>query len=172
MTAVTLKMIRDRCKDDGGCWVWQQSLNNKGCPQMSINNKGGQMVRRVAFQLAGKRIKNGYVVYSTCGDRRCCNPEHLAQITRGERTSLSYKLGERNAELEYPSRMARAISCGLSKLGLNKAREIRARLMDGANKAALAREYGVHEKTIYNIDRNNSWRDALAGSSIFGRRAA
>lgn len=38
--SLTLKQIRDRCQDDGDCWIWQQSLNGAGYPQAGSRQAG------------------------------------------------------------------------------------------------------------------------------------
>lgn len=47
-----------------------------------------------------------------------------------------------------------------AKLDKDKVREIRQRYSEGATKSALARDYGVHLKTVWDILQGKIWKDA------------
>lgn len=157
---MNLKTIRDRCTEDGDCWIWQQAVNSAGYPQASIDGKGGQMVRRAALVAAGKQPAKRYKrVTDNCGNRRCCNPEHLRWSCFSDLLKESYRTGRRNTRAEYLKRLEASQRTGKAKLTWEKVREIRVRLVNETC-SKIAPDYGVKEKAITNIKFNRSWREA------------
>jgi hypothetical protein len=156
-----LKTIRDRCEEEGECWLWQQSVNSAGYPQASIGGKTGQMVRRHAVMLSGRSL-SGYRtrVADTCGNRLCCNPDHLKLRTFSQIVSDSYKNGARSGN-EYLSRVVRIQRAGMTKIDWDKAREIRAELAGGKTVAQVSRERGLYPSTVRDIKFNRSWRETM-----------
>lgn len=161
-----LKKIKDRCKIDGDCWVWNQCLNNKGQPQMSHDGKGGLMVRRLSVTASGRNIPRGYVVTATdeCGNHLCCNPAHIKVTTRGAVIKHAYKSGARNVAQEVEARRKKAIAQGWAKLDEKKVADIRAMLARGIPQSHIAADFGVHPKTIYTIYHGLHWHKPLAAS--------
>lgn len=171
--AYLLKKIKDRCRIDGDCWIWSQSINNKGQPQMSHNGMGGQMVRRLAMTSAGRAIKDGHVVTAIdeCENALCCNPDHIRSVSRSVLLAKQYKTGARNPSLEVEARRRKAVEQGWSKLNEVLVGQIREMLAQGIPKTHIAKEFGVHEKTIYCIDRGIHWHKTMA-ASVFDWRPA
>ncbi|WP_372362882.1 HNH endonuclease [Xanthomonas sp. NCPPB 1325] len=58
------------------CWSWVAHIDSDGRAVKQFNGKSIPAQRWMWMQLFGP-IKPGFVVYSTCGDRTCCNPHHL-----------------------------------------------------------------------------------------------
>ena len=165
---VTLQIIKSRCAEDGDCWIWQQSLNSMGYPQMCANGKPGQMVRRLAVQLSGRVLKPGYRVVSICAGTKCCNPDHLRLWTSGMVMERAYESGKRSTQAEYLKRRQHAVQQGITKLNMELARAIRA---DEGTHLEVARRLGVHKKTVYEVRRGNTWREAAPNSSVFAQSA-
>jgi DNA-binding XRE family transcriptional regulator len=176
-----LKTIKDRCKEDGECWMWQQAVNNKGYPQMAWKGRSGVMVRRLAYEASGRRLNGSrWAVISTCGEVTCCNPDHLKQVTRSVVIANTYKDGRRNVAGEVHARRVKAIEQGWSKLDFEKVSVIRKRMQERAGmskaqkmkaeltNAAMARAFGVSEKAIYSIERGRCWvTEPAPANSIF-----
>jgi hypothetical protein len=166
----TLKTIKDRCREDGDCWVWTQACTARaGHPQASIDGKGGQLVRRHAVRLSGRPLRSGWRVVDTCGNVRCCNPEHLKQTTPGVVLKRTYDNGSRSTHGEYIARRDQAIQQGMAKLNMGIVRVIRQRLTAGETVAGLAREYGIGEPAMRDIKHGRAWKDA-APATVFGWR--
>jgi hypothetical protein len=157
-----LKTIRDRCEEEGDCWIWQQCVNSGGYPQASINGKQGQMVRRHAVLLSGRTL-SGYRarVADTCGNRLCCNPDHLRLRTFSQIQSDSYKSGARCTEAEYLSRVLRIQQSGKTKLSFAGAREIRQELVQGKTIEQISRERGVGVGAVSDIKHNRTWKEPM-----------
>ncbi len=157
---MNLKTIRDRCTEDGDCWIWSQSVNSAGYPQACINSKGGQMVRRQALIEVGKSPSGRYKrVTDSCGNRLCCNPEHLRWSCFSDLLKESYRTGRRSTKMEYLRRLEAAKRTGKAKLDWPQVRAIRARLATESC-AKIAAEYGMGENAITAIKFNRSWREA------------
>jgi hypothetical protein len=155
---MNLKTIRDRCTEDGDCWIWQQGVNSAGHPQARVYGKS-EMVRRHALVESGKEPYGRYKrVTDTCGNRLCCNPAHLKWACQADIVRAAYRAGKRNTASEYLSRVCAVQKTGFAKLDWKRALEIRARADEPTR--LLAKEYGVGVHCINNIKANRSWKVA------------
>lgn len=60
-----------------GCHEWTGSQSSTGYGKIK-NNKRRMTTHRVAYAVAnGHRLPGGIQVRHKCGNRLCCNPEHL-----------------------------------------------------------------------------------------------
>jgi|SRR5215831_1336467 len=81
-----------RTEDTKSCWLWTQSVNNKGYGQTSFRrdkNKINLLAHRVAYFLA-----TGWEptqLHHLCGNKRCCNPLHLRPIGAQEHYGIHRK---------------------------------------------------------------------------------
>jgi hypothetical protein len=68
---------------DTGCWVWQRAKSKAGYGQMYVD---GRMVyaHREFYEGFVADIPPGLVIDHLCGNRACCNPEHLEPVTFAE----------------------------------------------------------------------------------------
>lgn len=164
---LTLQNLHMYCKDCGDCLLWSQGVNNTGYPQATLEGQPGTMVRRYIFtRLLGRTIEPGKVVSSRCDNRLCCSPEHLIGMRRGSVQERSYKTGKRLSAAEYANRLAASQRAGISVLTWDKVHSIRARPFSESD-AAIAREFGVHPRTICKVRNGTSWRQQMAVSSVF-----
>jgi len=62
------------------CWEWVGSLNSNGYGQFSFLNKTYKS-HRMSYMLYKGYIPNDKVIDHLCGNRLCCNPEHLEATT-------------------------------------------------------------------------------------------
>ena len=154
----TLKTIHDRCTEEGECWIWSQGLNNTGYPMASIEGKPGSLVRRKAYELSGRTLKPSTYVASTCGEKRCCNPAHLVQMTKSQILKRCYSDGSRSSHATYVAHFLAALKQNMAKLDWAKVADIRQRLAAGETVYGLAREYNVAKTTIRDIKHNRSWK--------------
>lgn len=164
----TLKHIKDRCDEVGNCWLWRQTVNSTGYPMMRMGGQTHPVPRWVVEQTIGRAIKPNHCASPACGNRRCCSPTCLREVSRSSLVSESFRAGKRNKPSEVESRRANAIRTGMAILSMDKAREIRARCQEPLS--ALAGEYGVTVSTIKKIRANKSWRET--GANVFNWRPA
>lgn len=79
-----LERILARCKEDGGCLLWQGAMADGSCPQMRVNRKSVN-VRRRHYELTVGPIPAGKVVSVTCECPRCIRhvePQTTSQVSR------------------------------------------------------------------------------------------
>lgn len=164
--SLSMDQIRMRCTEEGTCLLWNQGLHCKGYPQARIDGRPQLVHRYVYTQIMGREVPKNRVVSNRCGNRLCVSPQCLTAITYGARLSRAYKRGNRLAAAEYVNRLEAAIKAGKAKLSFEIADHIRAERMDETNEA-LAKEYGVHPKTIYEVKRGKRWMRRLPASSVF-----
>lgn len=126
------------------CWLW------KGCG--SRNRRGeiyghfrvnGRMTRatRVSYELHNGPVPAGMVVRHKCDNPPCVNPAHLEVGTQRDNVKDRYDRGRQNHVAGEKH--------GNAKLTEQNVRDIRSRAAAGANKHAMAREYGVSNYAIY-----------------------
>lgn len=166
----TLKTVRDRCKDDGDCWIWQQATI-KGYPQASIDGNGGTMVRRWVWLNTHEKAPNGcWRIVSSCDDNLCCNPEHLKIARPSQITAKGWQSGGRDRQAQRLVQRGRFIAAGLVKLSMEQARAIRC---DERSARVIAAEYGVTAGHIHDIRRHRTWKESRNPvSSVFALAGA
>lgn len=100
-----------------------------------------------------KKLGQEYGVFFTT-IQSIVNGKTWTHVPMGDHNSLEDYVAAKKAE-------AAALQYGHSnaKLTNDKVREIRRRFMVGAKKQELAKEYGVHYKTISDILINKIWKD-------------
>jgi hypothetical protein len=67
------------------CWSWTGAVDASGYGQI---RRDGKVVgaHRVAMELFGEAVPNGYVVDHLCRNPSCVNPAHLECVTMAENT--------------------------------------------------------------------------------------
>ena len=123
--------------------VWDGGLNEAGYGLSTIGGKR-QLAHRMMWEKYRGEIEPGKVLHHTCGNKRCCAPEHLMMVTQKEHTALHtgtepYRSGKSillsdfeetllswglQAHYQRPGDMA----CGSRNPGCLELRSIKARL--------------------------------------------
>lgn len=150
-----------------------------------IYRKGGKTWPRGAHVLAweyanGRPVPRGLVICHSCDFRRCCNPRHLWAGTHRENMADRDRKGRqarggRHWTRLYPERVpfrvrkwgkrsparahgwGRGETHGRARLAEAQVRDILSRLAAGERQRDLAREYGVDQTTLSDIERGKSW---------------
>jgi HNH endonuclease len=77
---VRTKIIVCEC----GCWYWTGSTDSGGYSKFKLRGKTIN-VHRYAYERLVADIPEGLTIdHLACTSRRCCNPEHMQVVTRGE----------------------------------------------------------------------------------------
>lgn len=171
MSIVALKDVHDRCREDGGCWMWMQGKGSCGYPQAQIKGHGQKLVRRwVMEQKLGRPLFPRELVASRCGERLCCNPEHLKLTNYSEVQSHAWKSGARQPT-SLNAQREKAAKSGFTRLNWEIVGEIRSRLAAGETTTAVAAAFGVHVSHVKRIRRGDAWREAAPAASVFSLAA-
>ena len=161
-----LRQIKSRCHVDPetGCWLWGNCLQENGFGRISVDGKSMYVNRYVYELVHGEIPKTRPNVSPSCGDRRCCSPEHLEAktrlgIMRTARDNGRLSRGRAHALVTTPHARRRADT----KLTIEAAREIRERLAAGEPPADIAARFSISPSNVSLIGRGKAWRD----TSIF-----
>lgn len=83
-------------EDENGCWNWISCVGKNGYGVYSIQGKR-QYTHRLAYEFSGQKLDSDLCLDHLCRNRKCCNPEHLEQVTqavntnRGDGVNYQYK---------------------------------------------------------------------------------
>lgn len=147
---VPVKDLRRFCRyaqrEKSGCWRWTGSYN-RGYGKFWYRGKTIPAHRFACLLMYGE--VDGYFACHTCNHAWCVNPYHLY-------------LGNRDSngrDLKASGRV-RGEKNGQAKLTWEKVREIRRRFAAGESAPALAPEFGIAYRYLYNIVYNRTWKES------------
>jgi hypothetical protein len=161
-----------------GCWLWLGRPDKDGYGKLRV---GGVATRahRYSYALHVGPIPSGLMVCHHCDNPGCVRPDHLFLGTALDNASDAASkgrtaLGDRNASRKHPERRPRGERHhwqtrpetrlrgernGRAKLTPDDVHTIRALWSAGkANRAELARRYGVTHTLISNIVAGRLWK--------------
>ncbi len=90
------------------CWIWKRAIGSHGYGMLGKAIGGEKEVHRAFFEYHLGSIPEGSVVHHMCGNRVCCNPEHLEAVTHQENVAEAHRnqlLQSRIEELEAQLRV-------------------------------------------------------------------
>jgi hypothetical protein len=121
------------------CWNWQLYIERNGYGRWKSGGRPHQ-AHRVMYKRAVGPIPDGMEIDHLCRNRACVNPDHLRAVTHAA-----------NQRREP-----------VSKLTLDKAREIRARYAEERiSQRQLAAEYGVNQNAIWMLLQERTWKEGV-----------
>jgi hypothetical protein len=144
LSAVEMKawLLENVRLNEDGCRIWAGCFAScNGSPTVVWNYKK-VLARRLLAQLSGMDIRPRYVVWTSCGDVRCMNPEHFSI---GTRAVMARSMKSRGA---YCSGARRAMASAIgraknAKLPITERRTVLRMIADGATHKEVAAKYGV-----------------------------
>lgn len=151
---MNLETIKDRCIEEGECWLWQGSLDGHGRPQKRHEGKT-VYVRRLVRELAdGEPVPRGLVVAAKCGQKLCVSPHCSVSATTKRKAQMAAKRGAYNnpSKAAKMTLMKRAASWITDEL----VQQIR---MAPAPASRIAQETGVSLSHVKAIRRGTARRD-------------
>jgi hypothetical protein len=140
------------------CWEWLGSVGSHGYGNWSYSQFGGKRVRtahRATYELFFYDPE-ALQVNHRCGNRRCCNPDHLYAGTQRQNWEDSVTHATASTPPNFYGKEVRN-QFGYSKLDEDKVRGIRRRRKEGESGRSLAKEYGVSESIICAVYKRRSW---------------
>lgn len=136
------------------CWEWKGSVGGPGYGNWchAVNNlpKIGTAHRRAYIFFNGDC--SGLQVNHRCGNRRCCNPNHLYAGTQKQNHEDSVK---HETHVKPPYKKGEAV--GTSKLTEEQVIKIKLDLKKGVKGADIAKKYNVTTGCISMINKSKNW---------------
>ena len=142
---------------DSGCWLWLRARNPNGYGLLRFTGSAKEvptLAHRHAYTLVYGNIPDGMCVLHRCDVRCCVNPDHLFLGTHLDNMADMRAKGRGSFGWRH-SLTHRGASNGRAKLADADILLIR----ESAETArALAKRYGVHFSTIYQIKQRSTWK--------------
>jgi len=143
----------------GQCWEWTGWLNEKGYGYLEYSERGRRLkilAHRFSWEIAYSPIENELCVLHRCDNSKCVNPTHLFLGTKVENNwdmadKKRHQYGERHC---------------FAKLTVEKILEARRRYIPRSRVnsiSAMAREFGVSPRALYNAVFGRTWVVATEG---------
>lgn len=170
---------RSHTRREGDCLIWTGrytgDVEHGGRPAYKWDNKQ-LSVRRIVYRLSVGSLEDDCFVHMKCGSVACVRADHMKKATKEEQRVLldnsaptgdrhgththpeRLVCGDRHWTHKHPERIKRGEQKPESKLTDADIRIIRARSQSGEATRVLAREFGVHQKTMMQIVRGKSWK--------------
>ena len=152
-------MARVSPEPNSGCWLWAGVTSPAGYGQVARVASGRRRVRgahRLSYEHFVGRIPDGLFVCHRCDVPACVNPDHLFLGTHADNMA-DMRRKERGLHHTRPERLQRGVRHWKAKLTPDDVRSIRAMGAEGLAAKAIARRYGVHDRTIRSILRGQAW---------------
>jgi hypothetical protein len=169
----TLDTVKSRCVVRGACWVWTQAvIATTGRPQARINGMTQGVQPWVLEQVLGRRIKKKHRASMTCGDKLCCSPECVTEISASEVLQQQWAGGRRGG-VEWSVKQRAAMKRrGIQKIPDHIAEQIRYQSIPVPQKRELAQQFGVTLDSINRCIRGEHLAPIQAANSVFSWRPA
>lgn len=130
-----------------GCRIMTKKPTTGGYVQVRVDGTL-RSAHRVAFELAGGVIPDGYEIDHICNNPLCIEPTHLEAVTHAENVRRAFARGRKSLR---------------RKLTWAKAEQIRKKYGTGRyTQGQLAFEFKVARSTINSILNGRSWRVPVA----------
>tara|TARA_Y100000768_G_scaffold78509_1_gene55677 strand:+ start:356 stop:1324 length:969 start_codon:yes stop_codon:yes gene_type:complete len=98
------KYIKDEQMEwmDDPCWKWHQ-IGKHGYGQISSQFNGEGLTHRAFYTFHNGPVEGGRVIHHLCGERDCCNPDHLIEMNEWENIDEASRfkyVNNRNKKIE------------------------------------------------------------------------
>lgn len=138
----------DKVNTDDDCWIWTGAKNDGGYGHFHHLGKT-IYAHRFAYEQVIGPIPPGMMICHTCDNRACVRPAHLFLGSAKDNTGDMVQKGRHtHGHAHY-----------LARLSDEDVLEIR-RLYDSrlATNGELARRFGVHPSTIWQVTSHKCWK--------------
>jgi len=156
---VNIAEFWDQVTITDGCWEYQGRLMKDGYGYLNYEGEA-VYAHRLAWECAhGRQVPPGLVVMHACDNRVCVNPFHLSVGTK------------RDNALDMVRKGRQPVPRGEDRVGAKLTRTAVAAIRaehaaGGTTQAALARRFGVHPKTIFNVVTGKAWVNDQAADAL------
>lgn len=162
-----LDALKKRCQvdPDSGCWTWggaQVALAHRPLQVWLPHLGRTQSIQRAAWILARGPIKQGRIVWCTCGTQDCANPRHLASGTKAAHGAYLAKRGHlRGLPARRIINRQNIQKSGQTRLTMELAQWVRESDQVGLR---LAEILGVSKTAISRVRRGQCYAPIVANS--------
>lgn len=156
----TIESLMARTEEVGNCIEWQGYFQNKA-PYVQHGDRF-LAVRRLIKELLGGNESGKLSYGTTCGNRRCVNPEHIA--ARNVRQHMQYLTSK--TDYKNPIRIAKLQKSAQKRRVLTDEQVFLA-FSDPRSCAEIAQELNVSKALVAKIKRGESNRTAIAKNNPF-----
>lgn len=137
---------------NSGCWLWLGTVQGLALRPTNMrprlwNGVWSDYAYRVSWQIHRGSIPAGLMVCHSCDVPLCVNPDHLFLGTKADNMSDCVAKGRTNKP--------KGVAAPTAKLTEQQVRMIRASPLPSKR---LARELGVHDRTIRGVRTFTTWR--------------
>lgn len=125
--------------DESGCWIWQKNRDAKGYGKISVKGAGTQWAHVAYWIAANGPLPTGrhIVIDHLCRVPSCVNPKHLEAVEQATNVHRGRQ----------------------SKLNMEVARKVRARVIAGQTANQIKAELGVSIQNVWWIAEDRAWRE-------------
>lgn len=135
-----------------GCWEWQGGRDRDGYGKVSYKKKDHQ-AHRLAWELTYGAPPADQCVCHRCDNRRCVRPDHLFLGSHRDNYLDAISKGRPMSKLRSGGQHHK------SKISVEKARQIKARVAAGESQKSIAADMGVSTQTVFIVLSGKHWTD-------------
>ncbi len=126
------------------CWEWQGAKDPNGYGRFCGQE---HLAHRQSYRLT-HGLKETDCVLHQCDNPSCVNPNHLFIGTMADNVADMIRKGRMAVGSDLPN----------ARLTDDKIPQIRKQLADGVHIASVAKAFGVHRRTIFDIREGVTWK--------------
>lgn len=131
------------------CWIWMGWKDKDGYGHFSVGYNHCP-AHRMSFELFVGKILDGMCVCHICDNPACVNPKHLFLGTHKDNMD--------DMKNKHRDIKARGEQQGFARLKEEDVYNIRKRIAEGQSIYKIAEIFNVSPATIYDIEKNRSWK--------------
>lgn len=157
----TLDLILSKCREDGGCWIWQGALQSCGTtPTIRIpGTRKVTGVRRLVLQCCRVDL-HGKFATNTCESPLCVAPDHLKAMTRLELQQKTYDNLPLSTKLKRQKAIAEA-QRAKAKLTPELVEMIK---QSSRSTRDIAEDLGVSQHTVWAARTGKCWAPLVSAN--------
>lgn len=127
------------------CWPWTRSLHSNGYGQVGMTDNGVSRIlkaHRIAWSIAhGKSVPAGMRVLHSCGEKPCCNPDHLYLSSASKDKPKGHARGQAHGHAKLTDEQVSMVKYRLTRLSTRQ----------------IATLLGVRYNAIWDIRQGKTW---------------
>lgn len=150
-----IQYIRERCTEDGDCWIWNLGVTSNGTP--TCHPPGEKQISARRYLAIGMGIKiAGKLVTSKCCNKLCLAPDHVLCTDRKTLGVMSHKHSGYASKIARCKKISDSKRANFAKLTTEQVDYLR----HGPGMVKdRAKELGISKSTASRIRAGLMWKD-------------